>query len=195
MNGEMVEAVGEPEKTGWVYLRRPETGKPIYPIPEVKVPQDPSQKTWPTQPEPTMEPFSPIEASAGIGRKSRRSGRRRTTPKPKVVGIEDLHRRCRTDPNTINLAPNSAVGGDNWPPSSFDPEKNMYFVCSQAGALGRSSPPKPHRIQRRRNVHRLRHRSSPPASTPTGYLTAYDMSTGKIDWQNDIPANPATPAR
>src|ERR1700742_3346888 len=61
MNGKMVEAVGEPEKTGWVYLLDQKTGKPIYPIPEVKVPQDASQKTSPTQPEPTMEPFSPIQ--------------------------------------------------------------------------------------------------------------------------------------
>ena len=44
MNGEMREGVGEPSKTGWVYLVDQKTGKPIYPIPEVKVPQDPQQK-------------------------------------------------------------------------------------------------------------------------------------------------------
>ena len=53
--------VGEPAKTGWLYLVDRKTGKPIYPIPEVKVPQDPSQKTWPTQPEPTIPPFSPLD--------------------------------------------------------------------------------------------------------------------------------------
>src|SRR6201996_4785460 len=60
MNGEQVETVGEPEKTGWVYLLNQKTGKPIYPIPEGKVPQDPSQQTWPTQPEPAMEPLRPL---------------------------------------------------------------------------------------------------------------------------------------
>ena len=63
MNGEIVEAVGEPEKTGWAYVVDQENCEPVYPIPEVKVPQDPSQKTFPTQPEPTMEPFSPVEAT------------------------------------------------------------------------------------------------------------------------------------
>jgi hypothetical protein len=43
----------------------------------------------------------------------------------------------------IKLGANSAVGGDNWPPSSYDPEKNMYFVCSQAGALGLIVPSEP----------------------------------------------------
>ena len=91
MNGEMREGVGEPSKTGWVYLVDQKTGKPIYPIPEVKVPQDPSQNTWPTQPEPTMEPFSPIEATPEAvetpkkrsprARRNRRSSAPRSSPR------------------------------------------------------------------------------------------------------------------
>ena len=91
MNGKMVEAVGEPEKTGWVYLVDQKTGKPIYPIPEVKVPQDPSQKTSPTQPEPTMEPFSPVTKTnpAAVEESGRRGAGQK--PEPKVVGVPDLH--------------------------------------------------------------------------------------------------------
>ena len=76
MNGKMVHAIGEPCKTGWAYVLDRKTGKPIYPIPEVKVPQDPSQKTSPTQPEPTMEPFSPHHA----GRKRSPTPRKRSPP-------------------------------------------------------------------------------------------------------------------
>ena len=77
MNGKMVHAVGEPCKTGWAYVVDRKTGKPIYPIPEVKVPQDPAEKTSPTQPEPTMPPFSPLKTGAGSARQRQGSGRLR----------------------------------------------------------------------------------------------------------------------
>src|SRR6201995_3965267 len=134
MNGKKVEAVGEPEKTGWVYLLDRNTGKPIYPIPEVKVPQDAANKTSPTQPEPTMEPFSPIETS-NESVKVVQEQLATEHKKQHVVGTK-IFVPMSTDPSTINLTPNSATGGDNWPPSSYDPEKNMYFVASTEGALG-----------------------------------------------------------
>src|ERR1700761_7337323 len=141
MNGKQVEAVGEPEKTGLVYLLDRNTGKPIYPIPEVKVPQDPSQKTSATQPEPTMEPFSPLEATpeAVENAEAAVSG---NVPKPKVVG-SPIFTPMSSDPSQLNLVGDSAVGGDNWPASSYDPSQNMYFVCSQAGAQGLTVPPVP----------------------------------------------------
>src|ERR1700742_4938846 len=85
MNGEEREAIGEPSKTGWVYLVDRKTGKPIYPIPEVKLPQDPNEATFPTQPEPTMPAFSPQETTqqAVENAEAAVSG---DNPKPKVVG-------------------------------------------------------------------------------------------------------------
>ena len=145
MNGEMREGVGEPSKTGWVYLLDRKTGKPIYPIPEVKVPQDPSQKTWPTQPEPTMPPFSPIEATPEAVENGRRSGVRGHA-ETESRRDENLH-PDELRPELDQPDPNAAVGGDNWPPSSFDPEENMYFVCSQAGALGLIVPAKEPQIR------------------------------------------------
>jgi alcohol dehydrogenase (cytochrome c) len=183
MNGEMREGVGEPSKTGWVYLLDRKTGKPIYPIPEVKVPQDPSQNTWPTQPEPTMEPFSPIEATPEAVEKTEEavSGDK---PKPKIVGSK-IFTPMSSDPTSINLVANSASGGDNWPPSSFDPEKDMYFVCSQAGALGLVVPPKPQKLVAGQSFIGSDTVVSSGFNT-TGFLTAYDMKTGKIAWQNEF---------
>ncbi len=187
MNGKTVEAVGEPEKTGWVYLLNQETGKPIYPIPEVKVPQDPSNKTSPTQPEPTMEPFSPIEVSKGSIEKIEESVANEK-PKPKVTGTK-IFEPMSTDPNSINITPNSATGGDNWPPSSYNPEKNMYFVASTEGAFG--------------VIAEIGHTKYKAGETYTGgefgpttgfsapgFVTAYDMSTGKIAWQHEFPESP-----
>ena len=192
MNGEEVEAVGEPEKTGWVYLLDQKTGKPIYPIPEVKVPQDPSQKTWPTQPEPTMPPFSPITASPEAIENAE-AAVESSKPRPKIVGSKVFTPQS-SDPNVINLGANSATGGDNWPPSSYNPEKNIYVVCSLAGALGLVVPPKPQAYKEGENYIGS---DTVVASgfNVEGFVTAYDMSTGKIAWQNHLKVNPVTRAR
>jgi alcohol dehydrogenase (cytochrome c) len=184
MNGEDVEAVGEPSKTGWVYLLDRNTGKPIYPIPEVKVPQDPSQKTSPTQPEPTMEPFSPLEVSQESVEKVEEAVAG-NTPKQKVVGTK-MFQPMSTDPSTINLTPNSAVGGDNWPPSSYDPEKNIYVVCSAEGALGVIAETG-HTEYNEGETFEGGEIGGTTGFNAKGFLTAYDMSTGKIIWQNDFP--------
>jgi alcohol dehydrogenase (cytochrome c) len=187
MNGEMVEAVGEPEKTGWVYLLDRNTGKPIYPIPEVKVPQDPSQKTSPTQPEPTMEPFSPLQTSQESVEKVEEAVAA-NKPRPKVVGTK-IFQPMSTDPNTMNLTPNSASGGDNWPPSSYDPEKNMYFVASTEGTFGVFAENNHTKYNAGETFTGGEIGGTTGFSAP-GYLTAYDMSTGKIAWQKKFPESP-----
>jgi quinohemoprotein ethanol dehydrogenase len=184
MNGEMREGIGEPSKTGWVYLVDRKTGKPIYPIPEVKVPQDPSENTSPTQPEPTMEPFSPIETTPEAVEKAEEAVAS-SNPRPKVVGSK-IFTPMSSDPSSINLVANSAVGGDNWPPSSYDPEKNTYIVCSQAGAFGLVVPPEPQKYSEGETYIGSDTTISPGFNT-TGFLTAYDMSTGKIKWQDEFP--------
>jgi quinohemoprotein ethanol dehydrogenase len=185
MNGKMVEAVGEPEKTGWVYLVEQENCKPVYPIPEVKVPQDPSQKTWPTQPEPTMEPFSPVGKPVASAVKKAEEGVKGQKPEPKVVGVPDFT-PMSSDPNVMNVVANAAVGGDNWPPSSYDPEGNMYYVCSQSGVLGLIVPPNEQKYKEGETYIGSHSITASGSNTP-GFLTAYDMSTGKIAWQDNFP--------
>ncbi|MCW2982354.1 MAG: quinonprotein alcohol dehydrogenase [Solirubrobacterales bacterium] len=182
MNGKEVEAVGEPEKTGWAYVVDQENCKPVYPIPEVKVPQDPSQKTWPTQPEPTMEPFSPVTKTDPAAVKKAAEGVVGQKPEPKVVGVPDFT-PMSSDPNVMNVVANAAVGGDNWPPSSYDPEENMYFVCSQAGVLGLIVPPNEQKYKEGETYIGSDEITASGSNTP-GFLTAYDMSTGKIAWQD-----------
>jgi quinohemoprotein ethanol dehydrogenase len=185
MNGEMVEGVGEPEKTGWVYLLNQETGKPIYPIPEVKVPQDPAQATWPTQPEPTMPPFSPLHTTKEAVEKAAESVAEQK-PKPKVVGT-GMFEPMSTDPTLVKVTPNTAIGGDNWPPSSFSPKDDMYFVCSQSGGVG-VIPLKKEPVYKAGETYT----GSEPffaanGFNSPGFLTAYDMTTGKIAWQKKFP--------
>jgi alcohol dehydrogenase (cytochrome c) len=187
MNGEQVEAVGEPEKTGWVYLLDRNTGKPIYPIPEVKVPQDPANKTSATQPEPTMEPFSPLEVSQESVEEIEKTlaGEKNA---PKVVGTK-IFAPMSTDPSVMNLTPNSASGGDNWPPSSYDPEKNMYFVASTEGTFGVLAETNKTKYKAGATFTGGEFGPTTGFSAP-GFVTAYDMSTGKIAWQHKFPESP-----
>jgi len=90
-----------------------------------------------------------------------------------------------SDPSQLNLVGASAVGGDNWPASSYDSEKNLYFVCSQAGSSGLIVPPKPQAYNEGETYIGSDTVVSSGFNT-TGYLTAYDMSTGKIAWQNEF---------
>jgi alcohol dehydrogenase (cytochrome c) len=184
MDGKTVEAVGEPSKTGWVYIVDRNTGKPIYPIPEVKVPQDPAQKTSPTQPEPTIPPFSPIQTSQESVEKVEEAVAG-NTPKQKVVGTH-IFTPMSTDPTTINLTPTSAVGGDNWPPSSFDPEKDIYVVCSQEGVLGVIAETNKTQYNEGEVFEGGEIGGTTGFNAP-GFLTAYDLSTGKKIWQNKFP--------
>jgi quinohemoprotein ethanol dehydrogenase len=181
MNGKEEPGIGEPSKTGWVYLLNRETGKPIYPIPEVSVPQDPTEKTAATQPEPTMERFSPAEASPEAV-KNAEAAVAGDKPVPKVVG-SPIFTPMSSDPSQLNLVGDSAVGGDNWPASSYDSEKNMYFVCSQMGSSGLIVPPKPQQYNEGETYIGSDTVVSSGFNTK-GLLTAYDMGTGKIAWQD-----------
>jgi alcohol dehydrogenase (cytochrome c) len=182
LDGKNVEAVGEPEKTGWAYIVDQKTGKPIFPTPEVKVPQDPSQKTSATQPEPTLPPFSPVRGTNKAAVAKAAEGVKGQKPEPKVVGVPDFT-PMSSDPNVMNVVANAAVGGDNWPPSSYDSEKDMYFVCSQAGVLGLIVPPKEQQYKEGETYIGSDEITASGSNSP-GFLTAYDLETGKIAWQD-----------
>jgi mono/diheme cytochrome c family protein len=61
----------------------------------------------------------------------------------------------------------------------------MYFVCSQSGALGLVTPPKSQKWVEGQNYIGSDTVVASGFDT-TGYVTAYDMSTGKIAWQNEF---------
>ncbi len=60
----------------------------------------------------------------------------------------------------------------------------MYYVCSQSGALGLIVPPEPQKYVEGETYIGSDTIVSTGFDT-TGYITAYDMSTGKIAWQNE----------
>jgi mono/diheme cytochrome c family protein len=131
-----------------------------------------------------MEPFSPVGKPDPSAVKKAQEGVS-GSPKPKVVGVPDFV-PMSSDPTVMNVVANAAVGGDNWPPSSFDPEQDMYYVCSQSGVLGLIVPPKEQKYKEGETYIGSDSITSSGSNTP-GFLTAYDMSTGKIAWQDKFP--------
>jgi quinohemoprotein ethanol dehydrogenase len=180
MEGETREGIAQPSKTGMLYILDRETGKPIFPIEEKPVPQDPKEKTAKTQPYTQLPPFSPLKPTASA-MKATEAGLE--DPKTKLIP-SPIFTPWAHDPKNVVVSAPDAVGGDNWPPSSFDPERNMYFVCSQSGTLGITPEPA---------KYKPGEQFTGTAGFITngfnseGLLTAYDLSAGDIAWQKKFP--------
>ena len=64
----------------------------------------------------------------------------------------------------------------------YDPEQNMYFVCSRSGALGVIAETGDAEYKEGETVHRTADIIT-TGFNAKGFLTAYDCRTGKIAWQ------------
>jgi quinoprotein glucose dehydrogenase len=139
IDGKDRKLVSVPTKQGWLYTFDRATGKPIWPMPEKKVPQSdmPGEKTAATQPFPSAPPpYARTYVATGdiID----------FTPQLKAQALENLKKfRWEQSPfvppvltgpgqkylGSINIANTS--GGVNWPGSGFDPETGIFYT--QAG--------------------------------------------------------------
>jgi quinoprotein glucose dehydrogenase len=140
-NGKIIKALAQPTKQSFLYVLNRETGKPIWPIPEKRVPAGDVPGEWysPTQPEPTKPPavdrqgvtlddlidFTPeLHAKAVELVKHYKIGPVFTAPimaqKGGPYGV-------------INLP--GYIGGINWPGGSYDPEHYMVYTYSQTNPL------------------------------------------------------------
>ena len=120
-SGRMRKGLVQVGKTGWAYILDRETGKPLLGIVEKPVPQEPRQKTAATQPFPIGDAIVPQEIDI--------------VPEGAtlVPGTGELPNKGRIFTpfwdKPISVKPGT-MGGANWPPSSFDPESNLLYVCA-----------------------------------------------------------------
>ena len=122
-DGKPRKGIAEVGKTGFVYILDRETGKPLVGIDERAVPQEPRQATAATQPYPRGEPVVPHEIDiVPEGFELVNKGRIFTPFWDKPVIVKPL-----------------GTGGANWPPSSYDPETNFFYVCANDGAAAYST--------------------------------------------------------
>jgi alcohol dehydrogenase (cytochrome c) len=115
VDGRMRKGLAQVGKTGWAYILDRETGKPLIGIEERAVPQEPRQATSATQPYPIGDAIVPQHVEiAPEGFELVNQGRIFTP----FLGDKGL------------IASPSLYGGANWPPSSYDPERRLLFVCA-----------------------------------------------------------------
>jgi alcohol dehydrogenase (cytochrome c) len=177
--------IGEPSKTGWLYLLDRRTGKPLVPIVERPVQQSAWQHTWPTQPFPSNAPFvshqitdAQFNAIVKITKATFKKGQNLRIVNGKTIFSPPGHGFYRA------VTP-GAQGGDNWPPSSYNPKTNMFYVCAQSTVDSDIAASMQHEAKQ----------GQVPAANfgsifnATGFvknpgtLTAIEATTGKIKWQ------------
>jgi quinoprotein glucose dehydrogenase len=143
VDGKAVKAIAQPTKQGFVYVLDRATGKPVWPIPEVKVPAGHVPGEWysPTQPMPTKPPpFSRQGVSEDdlVDWTPQIKARARQIASHYQLGPLYAPPPVVTDTvfGAFNLP--GMQGGANWPGGSYDPETGMLYVFSkqQIGLTG-----------------------------------------------------------
>jgi quinoprotein glucose dehydrogenase len=191
-NGRKIPAVVQVTKMGLVFVFERETGKPLFPIEERKVPQSdvPGEATSPTQPFPVAPP--PLARTAMITKDEVS----RVTPES-AEDCQKLFEQARSGGlyTPTGLEPTLQFpgfhGGGNWSGGAFDEATSMLFVNvnedAAMGALtkqpeGAESPYM--RKGRFEEYAWFRDRLGWPCQQPPwGTLAAVDLAKGTIAWQ------------
>jgi len=168
INGRLRKAAAEASKTGWVYILDRVTGKPLIGIDEKSVPQEPRQFTSPTQPFPRGDAFVPHQIDVAVEDFPLVNQGRIFTP----FWADGV------------IAKPSPRGGANWPPSSYDPASNYFYVCGtdmvnlfKGGEENQVIPAE---------GHGGRYLGGAFGGAPipgTGIFAALDMKTNRLVWQ------------
>lgn len=168
--GQTRKGIAQVSKTGWVYILDRETGKPLLGIEERPVPQEPRQHTAATQPYVIGDPVVPQQMDyAPEGFELVNQGRIFTPFWDKVIVYKPQM-------------------GVNWPPSSYDPETHLMFICgidhvatsiSDQKAFSPPSLPKTY----------MGGSWSDPGVARRGTFTAMDLTTNRIAWQQQWPTS------
>ena len=120
-DGRMRKGIAQAGKTGWVYILDRVTGEPLIGIEERPVPQEPRQATAPTQPFPIGDAIVPQEIDI-VPEGARLIPGTGEIPNKGRIFTPFWTEEVMVKPGTM--------GGANWPPSSYDPETHLLYVCA-----------------------------------------------------------------
>ena len=166
INGRVRKAAAEANKAGWVYILDRTDGKPLIGIDEKPVPQEPRQRTSATQPIPRGDAFVPQHVDIAPEDYRLVNQGRIFTP----FWMEPI------------VAKPGARGGANWPPSSYDPATNYFYVCATDGANVFRGGEEDQQI----TPEGTRYLGSAFGGAPipaSGIFAALDMKTNRLVWQ------------
>jgi quinohemoprotein ethanol dehydrogenase len=182
VNGKVVHGIAQPSKTGWLYMLDRKTGKPIFPINETPVPQDPNQKTAATQPIPTTDAFARHVLTDADYKKIMEAGKAQIG-NGKAVKIKrgNIFDPFGKEPVAVLPGP---TGGTNWPPSSYNQKLQMFYICSQNSPAALAQSPLPGHKPGQIYIGSL---LVSTGFNGDGNVTAIDAQTGKIVWQIATP--------
>jgi quinohemoprotein ethanol dehydrogenase len=178
--GKNVQGIGDPGKTGWLYLLDRTNGKPLYGIKETPVPQNKQQKTYPTQPIPATSAFIPHGAppAADIARVKKEI----TGPAKKAPIVIAKNIFTPPPPGKLLIYGPGPSGGNNWEPSSYNPTTHMFYICAVNTYLGVESANLPFKVGQ--SFAGIGGIAGSGFSEGTGTFTAIDATTGKVAWQH-----------
>ena len=183
VNGKLVHGLGEPGKTGWEYLLDRETGKPVYGITEKPVPQSKwdQEHTSPTQPFPDSGAFVPHTVSAA-GLNAVRQAAAATFSKngaaPKIVPGPFFSPPSHGA--TIYAFSPGAAGGSEWPPSSYNPNTQLLYVCGQTSVQADVAGTQPEKAKS--GQPQLGSIITETGNDTPGVLAAIDTRSGRLVW-------------
>ncbi len=183
-DGKTIHAIAEASKTGWLYMLDRETGKPIHPIEEKPVKQLEVQKTAKTQPIPSYPPFishkitdEDFKTIQDLVKKNAKGG-----PVPKVTRATEMYEPFSKDVHVVTPGP---AGGVNWPPSSYNRDTKMVYVCASDSVVGlqfaEPSEYKPGEFYVGSAF------TLPGYGASKGVLAAVDVTDGSIAWKKEWP--------
>jgi alcohol dehydrogenase (cytochrome c) len=169
VGGRTRKAIAQASKTGWVYILDRTNGRPLIGIEEKPVPQEPRQLTARTQPYPVGDAFVPQSmAIAPEGFKLVNQGR--------------IFTPFWTD--AIVAKPGQG-GGANWAPSSYDPRSSYLYVCaSDRTGIFKAADDFEMPMDGERYLGGA---FGAVAWGVHGILSALDMHTNKLVWQQGWP--------
>ena len=203
-NGRTIPAVAQVTKMSFVYILNRLTGEPIYGVEERPIPQDdvlPGDTTWPTQPFPLKPP--------PLSRNSFSKADIATVTPELQKFCEDLFdsvpggmhsggpfTHYSTTPSVIFP---SSIGGGNFNPSSFNPDLGYLFVNTQdlgsSNVMAKSADGTIYnRLSYKGSIRFWNPENRQLCNQPPwGRLTAVNVNTGEIAWQENLGITEALP--
>jgi quinohemoprotein ethanol dehydrogenase len=165
--GKIRKGVAEVSKTGWVYILDRETGKPLTPIEERPVPQEPRNKTAATQPFVIGDSVVPQRIDIA------------------PEGFDLINEGRIFTPFWDQPVLYKPQMGVNWPPSSYDPRTHRMFICgtdhvgvSSSDGIEGFLPPTDTRFWARGGRISANH-----GVARLGTFNAMDLTTNRLVWQ------------
>lgn len=166
-------AISQAGKTGWVYILDRITGEPLIGIEEREVLQETEQATAKTQPYVIGDSFVPQFIDAA------------------PVGVALINQgRIFTPygPDRPAMVQPSPAGSANWAPSTYDPNRQVMYICAAESAMtlqgGGSDFTIPDNLDG--NMY-LGGGFSNIGKPQSGIISAMDMSTNTLVWQKNWP--------